>query len=91
MNISPKEWLQALGRLKNFMNKNKAKCSGCNSVLSNMYHYILHSNKGRRELYLCDDCVGACLSRLLNDNYAGLNNFETIWKYINEKKESRRI
>ena len=86
MNISPKEWLQALGRLKSSMNKNKAKCSRCNSILSNMYCYILHSDKGRREIHLCDDCVGACLSTLLNDNYAGLTNFEIIWKAINETR-----
>ena len=91
MNISPKEWLQALGRLKNSMNKNKAKCSGCNSILSNMYQFKRQTKLETRELYLCDDCVGTCLSRLLCDEYAGLNNFETIWKYVNEKKEARRI
>ena len=91
MNIFPEAWLRQLDKLRDSMYKNKAKCSGCNSILSNMYHYILHSERGKRELILCDDCIGSCLSRLLNDDYAGINNFETLWKYVNERKEQRKI
>ena len=72
------------------MNKNKAKCSRCNSILSNMYQFSRITKIKNRTIHLCDDCVGTCLSRLLCDEYAGLNNFETIWKYVNEKKNSGR-
>ncbi len=55
-----------------------------------MYEFVyIRLDKNKIILNLCDDCVGACFSRLLSDEKYGSTNFEKILTYINyEAKKS---